>query len=127
MADFGDQLLDLTNCVRVEIDADLPKLSGQSYFNFALIDAHGAVRNWDLFETASPISLGIATGETYDSFGKIEFPGVPRFTRSQVVQLGIEKPFAFATSANSPLLVNIRSIRFFDDKGRQGCEIPSKR
>jgi hypothetical protein len=119
--------LDLTHCDHVKIDADLPRLGDPYYFNFALIDAHGAVRNWDLVNTDGPISKDITGSGTFNSYGQPTFEHVPEFVRSQVAQLGIEKPFAYATSANSPLLVNIRSIRFFDDKDRQGCEIPTKR
>jgi hypothetical protein len=127
MADFGDQLLDLSQCDHVEIDADLPRLGGQNYFNFALIDAHGAVRNWDLFDTESPISKNITTNWTFDSFGNDKFENVPEFVLSQVAQLGIEKPFAYATSANSPLFVNIRAVRFYSADGRLGCEVATKR
>ncbi len=128
MADFGDQLLDLSNCDHVEIDADLPTLTGLNYFNFALIDAHGAVRNWDLHNTTvSPFSQNIKTQPSFDSFDQPTFEHVPQFVLSQVVQLGIEKPFVFATSANSPLPVTIRGVRFYGFNGRQGCEIATKR
>ena len=65
-ADFGDQLLDLTNCRRVEVDADLPVLD-PSFFVFVLSDAYGAENQWKFRGTTSPYSIDLISELTFNS------------------------------------------------------------
>jgi hypothetical protein len=121
VADFGDHLLDISKCSRIEIDATLP-ISNPAvpYFNFVMGAFNGAERQWKLDKPAETYSIDLSK-YTWDSTasGDSTFVNVkPGFDHSRVRMLGIEKPYEFAESS----AISIADIRFYKSNGEQGCE-----
>jgi hypothetical protein len=128
VADLGDQLLDLSRCQKAQFDADLPDVGATTLFNFALLDANGATRNWNFTHGANSVVIdkSVVT-PSYDSStsGEALFADVPPFDITRVRLMGIDKPYQYQRSG--PLTVTIRGVTFLGEDGRQGCAVPTRR
>ena len=122
VADFGDQLLDLRGCSRVEIDAALPLSSTETpYFSLVIGTSAGAERQWRLSTLAPTYSLDL-NKFTWDSNSDPKFAHVPEFDPSKVRIIGIEKPYEYRDEPD----VSIADVRFYAADGSQNCEVASQ-
>ncbi len=127
VADFGEELLDLSGCVKVEIAAEF-EASADVPYSFVVQDSAGSWRSWDLSRPRAENLYEVPNLDSPDHSSGIDDPNrTPNFDQfpellalTRVRLLGIQKPWQF----DGDRRVVVTDVTFFDAEGNPGCERP---
>jgi hypothetical protein len=139
-ADFGDDTLDLSNCVGVRLKADIrpTEIIGAPNYSspvLGLQDRSGSWTQWNWDETSKTISItvnGVSSDDPYpDPYGEYEFwlpyqHKFPHFNITDITLLAIQKNWMWpdpssATDEGASLAVT--GVEFVDKYNNPHCEI----